>query len=54
MKTYKVNIEHKRYGLNWSSKRVEAKSFEEALQKGKKALRPTEKIEDIRLLRLAE
>lgn len=50
MRIYKVNIEHIRYGNNWSSKNVHAKNFEELLRKSKKFLRVGERIESVELL----
>ena len=54
MRIYQINFEHKKWGLNWSSKKVAAKSFEDALQKGKKTLKSNEKIEGVELLETTE
>jgi hypothetical protein len=52
MRIYKINLEHRVHGLNWSSKKVAAESFEEAVRKAKP--HSYEKIESVDLLESTE
>jgi hypothetical protein len=49
MRIYKLKIEHKTYGLNWSSTKVVARTFEEAVRKTKRELSSRERIESVEL-----
>lgn len=48
MRIYKVDIEHKKHGLNWRSKKVVAKDFMRAVAKVK--LNKDERVEAIQIL----
>jgi hypothetical protein len=50
MRIYKVHIEHKRFGRNWSSSKVEGKTFDEAVKKAKRDMTKQERIESVELL----
>jgi hypothetical protein len=50
MRIYKVYVEHKTYGMNWSSMKVDARTCEEAIKKAKKELSTRERVESVELL----
>lgn len=50
MRIYKVNIEHTRYGRNWSSEKVEGRNFNEAVKRAQKSMSKQERIESVELL----
>ena len=50
MRIYKVEIEHRLAGINWSSDTVAARNFKEAVIKVTKKLSPLEKITEVKLL----
>ncbi len=50
MRIYKINIEHKRYGRNFSSLKVDARTAEEAIRKARKDMGKQERVESIELL----
>jgi hypothetical protein len=45
-----VNVEHKRYGRNWSSVKVEGKTFNEAVSKAVKDFTSQERVESVELI----
>lgn len=50
MRIYKINIEHKRYGRDWSSRNVSARTCEEAIKKAKAEFSTQERVESCELL----
>lgn len=51
MRIYKVNVEHMKFGRNWSSVKVEGKTFNEAVSKAMRLLNsPQERIESVELI----
>ena len=54
MRIYKIAIEHMTYGMNWSSEKVAARTFKEAVKQATKMLGPREKIESVELLESTE
>ena len=50
MRIYKINIEHTRYGKNWSSTKEEGRTFTETVKRAEKALQRGERIESVELL----
>jgi hypothetical protein len=54
MRIYKVNIEHKKFGENFSSVKVIARTAEEAIKKAKRTFHSYERVEDVELLASAE
>ena len=54
MRIYKINVEHEVEGLNYTSFKVSAKSFREAVAKASKRLESGEKIEAVVLLESAD
>ena len=54
MRIYEVNIEHKKYGMNWAREKIDARSFDEAVRKVKKLLTKSERIESMELLASTE
>jgi len=50
VRIYRVNIEHRRFGFNWNSRKVVARDCEDALKKVKRGLERGEKVESVQLL----
>jgi hypothetical protein len=50
MRIYKINIEHKRFGRNWSSEKFQGRTFDEAVKAAKRGLNNGERIESVELL----
>ena len=50
MRIYKIRIEHKTYGRNWSSINIAAKSAEEAIRKAKRDFKNRERVESAELI----
>lgn len=50
MRIYKVNIEHTKFGRNFSGETVSAETFKQAVNKVEKLLRSSERIESVELL----
>lgn len=50
LRIYRINIEHKTYGMNWRRTDVAAKSAEEAIRKAKRDFSTHECIESVELL----
>ena len=50
MRIYKVNVEHKLYGRNWRSVKVEGKTFNEAVSKAMRLFNSQERIESVELI----
>ena len=50
MRIYKVHIEHTKWGRNYTSEKVDARTFNEAIKKVSKTLTSTERIEWVELL----
>ncbi len=50
MRIYKVNLEHKKFGLNWSARSIAARTAEQAIRKVKRDLRSYERIESVELI----
>jgi hypothetical protein len=50
MRIYKVNIEHSRFGRNFSSEKIAARTFAEVIRKARKILRSRERIESVELI----
>lgn len=54
MRIYKVNIEHRKYGMNWSHENVSGRTFYDVVRKVKKLLKSGERIESVELVATAE
>ena len=54
MRIYKINIEHIKYGSNYKSENVQARTFEEAIKQVKKNLQNRERIYEIEVLAEAD
>lgn len=50
MRIYEVTIEHVRYGRNWSTEKIAANTFKEAVRKAEKELRSVERIESVEII----
>lgn len=50
MRIYQINIEHKKFGRNWSTEKVAAKTFNDAIRQARKLLRSVERIESVELV----
>lgn len=54
MRIYRVNIEHKKAGLNWSSVKVAANTCKEAIRKAEKDMLSNEVVESVELIAVAD
>lgn len=54
MRIYKVSVEHKEHGRNWSRFNVAGRNFEEALKRARQRLPKDEVIESMELIAEAD
>lgn len=50
MRIYKINIEHKTFGRNFSTEKVAAPTFKQAVKSAEKKLNSRESIESVELI----
>ena len=54
MRIYQINTEHRRYGLNWGSQKIAARTAEEAIRLAKKEFISGERMSEVKILATTE